>query len=131
MEPVLATATAAVALLSGAALKSLGTKAGADSWKAVKSLFELVKSRFSGDPEAEKSLAVLGDEPQEEAAQESLQRMLAAYMLRDQEFQEELNRLVNEAAPRSHGHGDVNASVVKNAHVFNDRVEISGDWNSQ
>ena len=131
MELVIASASAAVALMVKSAVESMGEKSGEMSWGAVKKLFKLIRSRFSGDTEAETSLAELDKNPQEDAVQESLQRILTAYMLRDQHFCDELVRFVEQAEGRTAGAGNISASVINNAHVFNGKVEISGDWNSR
>lgn len=131
MELVIASASAAVALLVKSAVESMGEKTGEMSWGTVKKLFKLIRSRFSGDAEAESSLAELGKNPQEDAVQESLQRILTAYMLRDQRFCKELVSFVEQVEGRPAGTGNISASVINNAHVFNGKVEISGDWNSR
>ncbi len=129
MEPVFAAASAAVALVVQTAAKAVGEKSANASWSAAKSLVERIRDRFGGDREAEGALRAVESEPQEPRAQESLQRMVTAYMLRDQGFCDELVDLVERARASSPGGAAIQASVIKNANVFNDKVEISGDWN--
>ncbi|WP_433700781.1 hypothetical protein [Nocardiopsis sp. CA-288880] len=131
MELVFAAASAAVALLVQTAVKTIGEKSGNASWGVAKSVVERIRMRFRGDQEAEEVLAAVETRPEEGQAQESLQRVLASYMLRDQQFCDELVELVERAAEKPAGGTGISASVIKNANVFNEKVEISGDWNSQ
>ncbi|WP_306369542.1 hypothetical protein [Nocardiopsis sp. CC223A] len=130
MELVFAAASAAVALLVQGALKTIGEKSGGASWDAGKAVLDRVRSRFSGDPEAEVVLSELEEAPGEESSQESVHRMLVSYMVRDQRFREELVELLEKAKGEVPPGTSINANVIKNANVFNQKVEISGDWNS-
>ncbi len=49
-------------------------------------------------------------------------------MLADQSFEAEVRRLVKES-PAGGAGPQVTASYIKTAQVFNERVEIQGDWN--
>lgn len=127
---VFAAASAAVVLVVQTAARTLGQKSGNASWSAMKSVVERIRARFGGDEEAQDALTAVEDSPQETKAQEDLERMLAAYMLRDQEFRDELIEIIEQAKKSSDGGAAIQASVIKNANVFNEKVEISGDWNS-
>ncbi|MFF8767764.1 hypothetical protein ACF07Q_24880 [Nocardiopsis dassonvillei] len=130
MELAFAAASAAVALVVQTAAQTIGEKSGNASWDAAKSVVERIRSRFAGDREAEGTLAAIENHPEEEGNQESLQRMLAAYMLRDQQFRDELIEMTEKAGRTSSGGAAIQASMIKNANVFNEKVQISGDWNS-
>lgn len=129
MEPVFAAASAVVALVVQSAAKNIGEESGKASWGAAKSVVERIQKRFRGDREAEDSLRDIEGMPKKPEVQDSLQRLLVAYMLRDQKFHDELVELVERAGEASFGGASIQASVIKNANVFNDKVEIAGDWN--
>ncbi|MFD3675631.1 hypothetical protein [Streptomyces sp. NPDC058613] len=68
--------------------------------------------------------------PTDATAQDELQRMLLVHMLRDREFEAEIRRIVDAVVASGGGtRGQVNAAVIKNSQVFNEKVEIQGDWN--
>ncbi len=130
MELVFAAASAAVALVVQTAAQTIGEKSGTASWDAAQSVVERIRSRFRGDQEAENALLEIEAQPEEGQAQETLRRMLAAYMMRDEAFRDDVLALVEQADISDSRGPAIQASVIKNANVFNGKVEISGDWNS-
>jgi hypothetical protein len=129
MDPITAVAVAGVALVVKGALETTGQEAGRVGWGGGVRLVERLRARFRGDTEAEGALEQVQQSPGDTAAQEELQRMLLAYMLRDRDFEAEIRQTIDEAVAARGGQGQVNAAVIKNAQVFNEKVEIQGDWN--
>ncbi|MGW7488397.1 hypothetical protein [Streptomyces sp. NPDC054786] len=129
MDPVTAAAAAAVALVVKGALESAGQEAGRSGWSGGARLIERVRARFRGDGEAVDALDRVEQSPDDTAAQEQLQRLLLAHMLRDRDFESDIRRQVDEAVAAHGGTAQVNAALIKNAQVFNEKVEIQGDWN--
>lgn len=130
MDPVTAVATASVALVAQAALQSVGQEAARSGWEGGARLVERIRARFRGDAEAEDALDRVAQAPDDEDAHQELERLLAAHMLRDRGFETELRQMVNEAvAAQGHGGAQVSAALIKNAQVFNEKVEVQGDWN--
>ncbi len=128
MDPITAAAVAGVALVVKGALESTGQEAGRAGWGGGVRLVERLRARFRGDTEAEGALEQVRQSPADTAAQEELQRMLLAYMLRDRDFEAEIRQTVDEAVAARGGQSQVTAAVIKNAQVFNEKVEIQGDW---
>lgn len=128
MDPITAVAVAGVALVVKGALETTGQEAGRAGWGGGARIVERLRARFRGDPEAEGALDRVEQSPGDTAAQEELQDMLLARMLRDRAFEAEIRRTVDEAVAARGGRGQVNAAVIKNAQVFNEKVEIQGDW---
>ncbi|MEU6843264.1 hypothetical protein ABZ930_15475 [Streptomyces sp. NPDC046716] len=129
MDPVTAVAAASVALVAKGALESAAQEAGRAGWAGGARLLERLRARFRGDHAAEAALEGVTRAPDDEGALAHLERLLAAHMLRDHAFEAELRRVVAEAeAARTKG-SQVSAGVIKNATVFNEKVEIQGDWN--
>ncbi|MGR7001572.1 hypothetical protein ACU686_31850 [Yinghuangia aomiensis] len=129
MDPVTAVAAAGVALVVKGLLESAGQEAGRSGWSGGARLIERIRTRFRGDAAAEAALAEVAQTPENPGAQQSLERALAGHMLLDRGFEDEIRRLVDEAVAAQGGGAQVNAAVIKNAQVFNDKVEIQGDWN--
>lgn len=131
MEPVTAVAAAGVALVVKAALEGAGQEAGRSGWNVGARLIERFRARFRGDRAAETALHRVTEAPDDKPARRELERLLAAHMLLDRGFEDETRRMVDEAvAAQGKGRGaQVNAAVIKNAQVFNEKVEIQGDWN--
>jgi hypothetical protein len=130
MDPITAIAAAGVAMVAKGALESVGGEAGRSGWDGGARLIERIRSRFRADPEAQGAVDALCERPADAVAQEDLQRLLLAHMLRDRAFEEEVRQLVEDAAA-SQGTSvpQVSAGVIKNAQVFNEKVEVQGDWN--
>lgn len=129
MDPITAAAVAGVALIAKGALETAGQEAGRSGWGGGARLVERLRARFRGDSEAEGALDRLQQSPADEGAQEQLQRLLLAHMLRDREFETDVRRSIDEAVAAGAGRAQVNAAVIKNSQVFNEKVEIKGDWN--
>lgn len=129
MDPITAAAVAGVALIVKGALESAGQEAGRSGWGGGARLMERMRARFRGDTEAEGALDRVQQSPGDTVAQEELQRMVLAHMLRDRDFEADIRRAVDEAVAAQGGQAQVNAAVIKNAQVFNEKVEIKGDWN--
>ncbi|WKX73100.1 hypothetical protein [Streptomyces sp. XD-27] len=129
MDPITAAAAAGVALVVKGALESAGQEAGRSGWSGGTRLIERIRARFRGDGDAEGALDRVQQSPDDDAARELLQRMLHAHMLRDRDFESDVRRLIDEAVAAQGGGAQVNAAVIKNAQVFNEKVEIKGDWN--
>ncbi|WP_369147190.1 hypothetical protein [Streptomyces sp. R44] len=130
MDPLTAIAAAGVALVVKGALEATGQEAGRSGWNGGARLVERIRARFRGDTEAEAALERVTDAPDDESGRQVLERMLAAHMLRDRQFEDDLRRFVDEAvAAGGRGGAQVSAALIKNAQVFNEKVEIKGDWN--
>ncbi len=129
MDPVTAVAAAGVALVVKGALESAGQEAGRSGWTGGARLIERVRARFRGDSAAEAALVEVTRAPDDENAQQVLERLLTAHMLLDRGFEDEVRRLVNEAVAASSSGAQVSAALIKNSQVFNEKVEIKGDWN--
>ncbi|MER5772407.1 hypothetical protein [Streptomyces sp. NPDC001985] len=131
MEPITAVAAAGVALVAKGMLESVGQEAGRTGWGGGARLMERMRARFRGDTEAESAIDTVARDPADTTARDELQRLLLAHMLRDRVFEDDVRRLVGEAVPARRGQGpQVNAAVIKTAQVFNEKVEIQGDWNT-
>ncbi|MHC0430653.1 hypothetical protein ACX6XY_10735 [Streptomyces sp. O3] len=128
MDPVTAVAAAGVALVVKGALESAGQEAGRSGWNGGARLIERVRARFRGDSAAEDTLDQVTRAPEDESAQRELERLLAAHMLRDRDFEDEVRRAVDQAVAAQGGGAQVSAALIKNAQVFNEKVEIKGDW---
>ncbi|MFI9239946.1 hypothetical protein [Streptomyces sp. NPDC053079] len=129
MDPVTAVAAAGVALMAKGALESVGQEAGRSGWGGGARLVERIRARFRGDTDAQNALDRLTRTPSDEAAQQELERVIAAHMLRDRSFEDEMRRLVDQAVSAQGRGAQVNAAMIKNAQVFNEKVEVQGDWN--
>jgi hypothetical protein len=130
MDPVTVVAAATTALIAKGAVESFGQEAGRSGWSGGVRLIERIRARFRGDAEAEGALDRVTRSPDDEKAHQDLERMLAAHMLRDREFESEMRQLVNEAVTaQGRGGAQVSAALIKNAQVFNEKVEVQGDWN--
>ncbi|WP_327672198.1 MULTISPECIES: hypothetical protein [unclassified Streptomyces] len=129
MDPVTAVAAAGVALVVKGALESTGQEAGRAGWTGGARLIERIRTRFRGDTPAESALDQVTRVPDDENAQQELERLLAAHMLLDRSFEDEMRRTVDEAVAARGKGAQVNAALIKNAQVFNEKVEIKGDWN--
>lgn len=129
MDPVTAVAAAGVALMAKGALESVGQEAGRSGWGGGARLVERIRARFRGDTDAQNALNRLTRTPGDETAQQELERVIAAHMLRDRSFEDEMRRLVDEAVNAQGRGAQVNAALIKNAQVFNEKVEVQGDWN--
>ncbi|MGW0391754.1 hypothetical protein ACWDYJ_12840 [Streptomyces sp. NPDC003042] len=129
MDPITAIAVAGVALVVKGALETTGQEAGRAGWGGGVQLVERLRARFRGDTEAEGALDQVQQSPGDTAAQEELQRVLLAHMLRDRDFEAQIRRTVDEAVAARDGRSQVNAAVIKNAQIFNEKVEVQGDWN--
>ncbi|MFI9122636.1 hypothetical protein ACIGW0_25160 [Streptomyces bikiniensis] len=130
MDPLTAIAAAGVALVVKGALEATGQEAGRSGWTGGARLVARIRERFRGDADAEAALERVADAPDDETRQQDLERMLAAHMLRDRQFEDDIRRMVDEAvAAGGRGGPQVGAALIKNAQVFNEKVEIKGDWN--
>ncbi|MGW0538068.1 hypothetical protein [Streptomyces sp. NPDC003032] len=129
MDPVTAVAAAGVALVVKGALESAGQEAGRSGWNGGARLIERIRARFRGDSAAETALVEVTRAPDDESAQQTLERVLAAHMLLDRGFENEMRRMVDEAVTAQGRGAQVNAALIKNSQVFNEKVEIKGDWN--
>ncbi|MFE0191973.1 hypothetical protein [Streptomyces sp. NPDC058989] len=129
MDPVTAVAAAGVALVVKGALESAGQEAGRSGWNGGARLIERIRTRFRGDSAAEAALVEVTRAPDDESAQQALERTLAAHMLLDRGFEDEVRRMVDEAVAAQGKGAQVNAALIKNSQVFNEKVEIKGDWN--
>ncbi|MFF8915641.1 hypothetical protein ACF08M_20520 [Streptomyces sp. NPDC015032] len=129
MDPITAVAVAGVALVVKGALETAGQEAGRAGWGGGARLVERLRARFRGDTDAEGALDRVQQRPGDTAAQEELTRMLLAHMLRDRDFEAEIRSTVDDAVAAQGGRSQVNAAVIKNAQVFNEKVEVQGDWN--
>ncbi|MFJ9175568.1 hypothetical protein [Streptomyces sp. NPDC102360] len=129
MDPVTAVAAAGVALVAKGALESAAQEAGRAGWTSGARLIERIRARFRGDSSAETALDQVTRAPDDEGAQQELERLLAAHMLLDRAFEDEMRTMVAEAAAAGGKGAQVNAALIKNAQVFNDKVEVKGDWN--
>ncbi|MBC9729376.1 hypothetical protein H8R17_32755 [Streptomyces sp. TRM68367] len=131
MDPVTATVVAAAALVAKGALESAGSEAGRSSWAGAARLVERVRTRFGDDTEATAVLDQVQLAPDDEAAVEALRRLIHSYVLRDPQFEADIKALVTEANALggAGSRGTVNATVIKNATTFNEKVEFQGDLN--
>jgi hypothetical protein len=129
MDPVTAVAAAGVALVVKGALETAGQEAGRSGWAGGARLVERIRARFRGDADAEGALDRVTDAPDDEGARRELERRLAAHMLLDEHFEAEIRRLVDEAvAAQGRSGPQISAALIKNAQVFNGKVEVQGDW---
>ncbi|MET9732521.1 hypothetical protein ABZZ79_18290 [Streptomyces sp. NPDC006458] len=129
MDPVTAVAAAGVALVVKGALESAGQEAGRSGWAGGARLVERIRTRFRGHSDAEDALERVAGAPDDESARQTLERQLAAHMLLDSAFEAEMRRLVDEAvAAQGRGGAQISAALIKNAQVFNGKVEVRGDW---
>lgn len=129
MDPVTAVAAAGVALVVKGALESAGQEAGRSGWAGGARLVERIRARFRGHADAETALERVTGSPEDEAAQQDLQRQLAAHMLLDSGFEAEIRRMIDEAvAEQGRSGAQISAALIKNAQVFNGKVEVQGDW---
>lgn len=129
MEPITAVAIVGVSLVAKGALESAGQEAGRSGWAGGARLLERLQARFRGDGDAEGALDRVQRSPDDDDAQEQLMRILLTYMLRDPSFEADVRRLVKKAEA-GQGGAQVRAAYIKNAQVFNEKVEIKGDWNN-
>lgn len=134
MEPVSAAALAALILASRGGAEELGREAGRSAWAGLAKLRTLVGRKFQGDAHAKQALVLAEQRPQDQQAIARLQETLEAYEARDQDFANELRRLVDEARRRpEYQPGSqflANYGVVGKMTVFNAPVEIQhGDFN--
>jgi hypothetical protein len=129
MDPVTAVAAAGVALVVKGALETAGQEAGRSGWAGGARLVARIRARFRGNADAEGALDRVTDSPDDENAQQELERQLAAHMLLDSGFETEVRRLVDEAvAAQGRSGAQISAALIKNAQVFNGKVEVQGDW---
>ncbi|MFF0085797.1 hypothetical protein ACFYR1_39775 [Streptomyces canus] len=129
MDPVTAVAAAGVALVVKGALETAGQEAGRSGWAGGARLMERIRARFRGNADAEGALDRVTGSPDDENAQQELERQLAAHMLLDSGFETEMRRLVDEAvAAQGRSGAQISAALIKNAQVFNGKVEVQGDW---
>ncbi|MET9790840.1 hypothetical protein [Streptomyces canus] len=129
MDPVTAVAAAGVALVVKGALETAGQEAGRSGWAGGARLMERIRARFRGNADAEGALDRVTGSPDDENAQQELERQLAAHMLLDSGFETEVRRLVDEAvAAQGRSGAQISAALIKNAQVFNGKVEVQGDW---
>jgi hypothetical protein len=129
MDPVTAVAAAGVALVVKGALETAGQEAGRSGWAGGARLMERIRARFRGNADAEGALDRVAGTPDDENAQQELERQLAAHMLLDSGFETEIRRLVDEAvAAQGRSGAQISAALIKNAQVFNGKVEVQGDW---
>ncbi|MEV6025030.1 hypothetical protein [Streptomyces sp. NPDC052036] len=129
MDPVTAVAAAGVALVVKGALEAAGEEAGRSGWSGGARLVERIHARFRGNASAEDALDRVTRAPDDEGAQQDLERQLAAQMLLDAAFETEIRRLVDEAvAAQGRSGAQISAALIKNAQVFNGKVEVQGDW---
>ncbi|MEU0212280.1 hypothetical protein [Streptomyces canus] len=129
MDPVTAVAAAGVALVVKGALETAGQEAGRSGWAGGARLMDRIRARFRGNTDAEGALDRVTDSPDDENAQQELERQLAAHMLLDSGFETEIRRLVDEAvAAQGRSGAQISAALIKNAQVFNGKVEVQGDW---
>ncbi|USQ87020.1 hypothetical protein NFX46_26875 [Streptomyces phaeoluteigriseus] len=129
MDPVTAVAAAGVALVVKGALETAGQEAGRSGWNGGARLVERIRARFRGNPEAEEALDRVTTVPDDESAQQDLERQLAAQMLLDAGFETEIRRMVDEAvAAQGRSGAQISAALIKNAQVFNGKVEVQGNW---
>ncbi|MFH8242107.1 hypothetical protein [Streptomyces sp. NPDC018321] len=111
------------------ALESAGQEAGRSGWSGGARLVERIRARFRGNTQAEGALDQVARTPDDEDAQQQLERQLAAHMLLDSGFETEIRRLVDEAvAAQGRNGAQISAALIKNAQVFNGKVEVQGDW---
>ncbi|MFJ4340863.1 hypothetical protein [Streptomyces sp. NPDC088915] len=130
MDPLTAIAAAGVALVVKGALEATGQEAGRSGWTGGARLVARIRERFRGDADAETALERVADAPDDEDRQRDLERMLTAHMLRDRQFESDIRQMVDEAVVAGgRGGPQVSAALIKNAQVFNEKVEIQGDWN--
>ncbi|MEU9097824.1 hypothetical protein [Streptomyces sp. NPDC048361] len=130
MDPVTAVAAASVALVVKGALEAAAQEAGRSGWSGGARLMARLRARFGGDRAAELALDRVTRAPNDEESRQELERILAAHMLRDPAFEADVRRLVDEAAAAmGRGGPQVTAALIKNAQVFNEKVEVQGDWN--
>ncbi|MCX5229379.1 hypothetical protein ABZY16_36780 [Streptomyces sp. NPDC006553] len=130
MDPLTAIAAAGVALVVKGALEATGQEAGRSGWTGGARLVARIRERFRGDGDAEAALERVTDAPDDETGRHDLERMLQAHMLRDRDFESDIRQLVDEAVAASgRGGPQVSAALIKNAQIFNEKVEIKGDWN--
>ncbi|MCX4862317.1 hypothetical protein OG426_08945 [Streptomyces canus] len=129
MDPVTAVAAAGVALVVKGALETAGQEAGRSGWAGGARLMERIRARFRGNADAEGALDRVTGSPDDENAQQELERQLAAHMLLDSGFETEIRRLVDEAvAAQGRSGAQISAALIKTAQVFNGKVEVQGDW---
>ncbi|MDQ0759035.1 hypothetical protein [Streptomyces canus] len=129
MDPVTAVAAAGVALVVKGALETAGQEAGRSGWAGGARLMERIRARFRGNADAEDALDRVTGAPDDENAQQELERQLAAHMLLDSGFETEIRRLVDEAVAAQGSSGaQITATLIKTAQVFNGKVEVQGDW---
>ncbi|TXS46148.1 hypothetical protein EAO75_25700 [Streptomyces sp. uw30] len=129
MDPVTAVAAAGVALVVKGALESAGQEAGRSGWAGGARLVERIRARFRGNAAAEQALEQVTGSPDDENAQQDLQRQLAGHMMLDSDFEAEIRKLVDEAvAAQGRSGPQISAGLIKNAQVFNGKVEVQGNW---
>lgn len=124
-----AVAAAGVALVAQGALQSVGEEAARSGWNSGVRLVERIRARFRGDTQAEGALDRVAQAPADEEARGELERLLAAYMLQDRAFEAEMRQLVDKAVSSQGRGAQVNAALIKNVQVFNEKIEVQGDWN--
>jgi hypothetical protein len=98
----LATASAAVALLSpylGKAVGAAAGEAGKAAWKAGETLFQTIRQKFSAkqDSYAETTLQRLQEQPENEGRQTALAQVLAEQAQDDPGFAREIEQLLQDA----------------------------------
>lgn len=129
MDPVTAVAAAGVALVVKGALETAGQEAGRSGWAGGTRLIERIRARFRGNADAENALERVTGSPDDESAQQALERQLAAHMLLDPDFEAEIRRIVDEAvAAQGRSGAQISAALIKNAQVFNGKIDVQGNW---
>lgn len=108
----------------------MGSEAGRSGWGGGARLVERIRARFRGDAVAEEAMESVRRDPADAQAREELHRILLAHMLRDSAFENDVRSLLQETVNAQRARApQVSAAVIKNAQVFNEKVEIKGDWN--
>lgn len=96
MDPVTVAAGAAV-LLASKGGEALAGEAGKAAWAGLGRLWELVRAKFAGDPQAERALAAVEAQPGDAGRVQQLAESLVAHARSDPQFEVALQRLVADA----------------------------------
>src|SRR5579859_3700991 len=100
MEPVDALVIGAISLLGpyfAESAKSFATKAGEAAWTRSVALYQLIRAKFQGHPDAEKALEDFKADPNDITKQSVMRGELIKVLEKDQDFLEQLRKLLAES----------------------------------
>jgi hypothetical protein len=113
-------AAGAVAILSpylAEAGKGFAKKAGESLAEKATSLYDTIKAKFKGDPDAEQALSLVEAKPESKGRQMTLEELLVERMDGDADFAKTVGELVEEAKKAD----------ARNVIVFGNRNIAAGD----